>query len=153
MLLSISTPWEKLAHLLNSVINGLKFWYPPNKKIIEALPRHDYFKKCQAQILLSFCLRVPLYSLPRKLSSAQLSCSGPLDNRAPCSYQCWLQNNPSFALNVLSRRAQISDNPIVCLIHKIGNCDQKGLEKSKSQVSKCKLWCLVFEETIHGRQC
>ena len=151
MLLSISTPREKLAHLLNSVINGLKFWYPPNKKLIEALPRHDYFKNarpksCWASVCECLCTR----SLE---SSAQLSCSRPLDNRAPCSYQCWLQNNPSFALNVLSRRAQISDNPIVCLIHKIGNCDQNGVEKSKSQVSKCKLWCLVFEETIHGRQC
>ena len=72
MLLSISTPWEKLAHFLNSVINGFKLWYPLSEKLIEALPRHDYFKKCQAQILLSFCLRVPLYSLPRKLSSVTL---------------------------------------------------------------------------------
>ena len=88
MLLSISTPWEKLAHLLNSVINGFKLWYPLSEKLIEALPRHDYFKKCQAQILLSFCLRVPLYSARSLESSAQLSCSRPLDNRAPCSYQC-----------------------------------------------------------------
>ena len=47
MLLSISTPWEKLAHLLNSVTNGFKLWYPLNEKLIEALPLLDYFKNAR----------------------------------------------------------------------------------------------------------
>ena len=66
---------KKLAHLLNSVINGLKLWYPPNKKLIEAVSRHDYFKNarpksCWASVCECLCTR----SLE---SSAQLSYPAP----------------------------------------------------------------------------